>query len=127
MEETAVKLAIVCSLAGLVLLYFSSVWIEPVQTRIGDMTIEDVGSTFMVCGNLTSRHVSKGHVFLTIADESGSMKLVFFNSTVQSVKTRGFDIYDLPGSLCVQARVEEYPKGTGGLELVYKGGRITKE
>jgi aspartyl/asparaginyl-tRNA synthetase len=124
MEEAAVKLSVLCSLAGLVLLYFFSTHFEATQTRIADIIIEDVGSTFMVCGNLTSTRVSNGHVFLSMADGSGSIRLVFFNSTVQSAKARGFDIYELPASLCLEAQVDEYPKGSGTLELVYRDGRI---
>ncbi len=74
-ERMALRLSLLCSLAGLGGLYLVSEFIEARATSTGSITIDDVGSTFMVCGNLSSGRVSKGHVFQTLND--GSAACVF--------------------------------------------------
>jgi len=123
-EKAALRLSIICSFFGLAALYAVSELVEAGRTSLASISIEDVGSAFMVCGNLTAGRVSNGHVFQTLKDSEGSMRLVFFNSTAAAAMAKGVDIYRLPQSLCVEAEVDEYPKGSGSLELVYRGGRI---
>jgi len=123
-EKAALRLSLVCSFFGLAALYAVSSLVEAGRTSMGSLSITDAGSTFMLCGNLSRGSVSNGHVFQTLTDSTGSMRLVLFNSTAPSAKAKGIDIYNLSRRLCIEAEVDEYPKGSGTLELVYRGGRI---
>lgn len=122
-ERGLTRLSIACGIIGLVSIYSLEVFTEN-TTSVGSIGIDDLGSTFTFCGNLSMTRVKNAHVFTNIADETGSIRLVIFNSSAASVIANGFDPYSLPTSICVEAKVEEYPEGSETLELIYSGGRI---
>jgi len=123
-EGDLLKLALLCSVIGIVGLFAASLFIEPSQTDISSLKMEDVSSTVTICGNLTSHTSKNGHHFFNIADMTGQIRLVFFNTTTKIARERGFNFNTPPRQACIEAEIDEYPKGTGNLEIVYAGGRI---
>jgi len=124
-EKSLVFVALVLSLAGLLLIFVFSGNVGE-AADIADIEIEDVGSAMKICGNITSARVSKNHIFLDIRDGTGTIKFVIFNTTALMLKERGISPYELGAgqSICAPGIVEEYPKGSGTLEMVYRAGTI---
>ncbi|RLI97255.1 MAG: hypothetical protein DRO99_03240 [Candidatus Aenigmatarchaeota archaeon] len=124
-DSFLMRLAILCSISGLAVLFlFSSA--QGTQTMIGDITAEDIGRNVMVCGEITDTRISNNHVFLTLYDGSGSIRYVIFNSTSLMLNKTGMSPFSLSKgmSMCGPGAVDEYPAGTGNLELIYRRGVI---
>src|SRR3989344_4767552 len=80
MNEAATKtISVLVSIMGLILLYYVSANIQTGQTKISDITAEDIGSKALVCGNISSPKKSGEHIFLDIADETGKIRFVIFS------------------------------------------------
>lgn len=101
-EKDLRNISILCSLFGLVILFFVSKNLESVRTDIGDITIDDVGKRLRVCGNITSLHFSKGHVFLDLQDSTDSIDITVFNSTKTDIQ------FERNQQICVLGTVTEY-------------------
>lgn len=123
-EGDLLKLALLCSVFGITGLFAASLFIESPQTDISSLNVGDVSSTVTICGNLTSHTSKNGHHFFNIADTTGQTRLVFFNTTTKIAKERGFDFNTPPKKACIEGEIDEYPTGTGNLEIVYAGGKI---
>ena len=118
MEEGKAKLlALACSVLGLAILYGSSILLEQssVPASISTLSLDYVGSSAKVCGNITEARATKGAVFLTLDDGTGSIRLVVFNNTHTNQS-----IYATKkgGTLCAFGQTQEYPPGSGEIELV---------
>jgi len=124
-ENTLKKLSIICSLAGLVLLFFATTQTQA-TTDINTITIDDMGKLFKVCGRIISTKTSNNHVFLDIEDNTGSIKFVIFNESALELNKTGISPFTLARGIeiCAPGVVDEYPSGTGSLELVYRKGNI---
>lgn len=126
MEETALRnLALICTATGLILLFIASSQMQAV-TDAGAITIDDTGKAFRVCGNITSMAVRNSHIFLDIEDSTGSIRFVMFNTTALKLNETGSSPYELRAGIriCAPGIADEYPKGSGSIELVYRGGDI---
>lgn len=127
MEEKLIRnIALVCSVAGLILLFYASGQIESGPVDMGTIGIDDVGMGVRVCGTIVEKRVSNNHVFMTLGDGTGSIRLVVFNSTALKLKGSGIDVYGFSEgeSICSTGVVDEYPRGSGLLELIYRRGSI---
>lgn len=113
-ERFLLIISIVCSLAGLLLLFFISQTLELPQTAINLITADDIGKNVKICGEVTSKFVSKTrHVFLQLKDGSGRIDVVIFNKTVEKLNA-----YELNQSkICVIGSVDEYENK---LEIIAK-------
>lgn len=114
-EKTLLQISIVCSLAGLVLLFFISRTIELPETNINTITIDDIGKNVKVCGTVSSKNVSKSqHVFLQVQDSSGSINVIAFNNMAE--KLGAYDVKKNE-NICVTGLVDEY---NSELEIIAK-------
>ncbi|MDI6807162.1 MAG: OB-fold nucleic acid binding domain-containing protein [Candidatus Aenigmarchaeota archaeon] len=113
-EKFLLRISIVCSLAGLVLLFFISQTLELPPTAINLLTIDDIGKNIKICGEITSRFVSKtNHVFLQLKDDTGKIDVIIFNNTAEKLNA-----YELNQSkICVIGSVDEYENK---LEIIVK-------
>ena len=116
-EGCLLRISVVCSVAGLLaLVYFSAA--EHEASKIGGISPEDAGLLMKICGTIESKHVSKnGHIFMTIGDDTGSIRAVVFNNTAQRI--RGLDCYGLKkgDTVCMTGRIDMYE---GELEIIPK-------
>jgi len=101
-EKDLRTISIICSLLGLIILFFVSKNLESVRTNIGKITIDDVGKRLRVCGNITSTHSSKGHVFFDLEDSTGNIDIVVFNSTKIDQE------FEKNQQICILGTVTEY-------------------
>jgi DNA/RNA endonuclease YhcR with UshA esterase domain len=117
MEERFLSVvSLVCSVVGLVLLFFISASVTGAVTKAQDISSGDVGRLVTVCGELSSVHVSKSrHLFLVV----DGLDVVVFNGTIRDI---GLDVKGLKtGSrVCVQGTVQKYK---GKLEIIGEGIR----
>jgi len=127
-EKTLKKFSLVISVAGLVLLYLVSTQLSSQRTDIRDVTIEDLGAGVKVCGKIDSKRVSNNHIFFTLKDDTGSIRFIIFNTTAINLRESGVDAYNFSAGteICANGVVNEYPKGSGQLEIIYRGGAIER-
>lgn len=127
-EKTLRNLALFCSIIGLITLFYVSGFVSPVQIKIEQITIEDLGKEVFVCGVVGEKKVSNNHIFLDIIDDTGTIKLVVFNKTAIKLTGSGTNPYDIEKGdiICANGVIDEYPKGSGDLELVYRKGTFEK-
>ena len=116
MEEKFIRnISIICSIAGLALLFFISKSVELPQTKVNQITVDDIGMNTKLCGEIISKSVSKNHhVFFKLQDETGVIDIVAFNN---SAKLLG--AYDVKKNdyACIVGQVNEYQNR---LELITK-------
>jgi exonuclease VII large subunit len=119
MKENLIRnISIVCSVVGLVILFFLSRVIQLNQTNINKISYEDVGKNVKICGELISKYSSKtGHQFLKIKDSTGSITAVIFNTTAKK-----FDLNSIDKKICVIGSVDEYENK---LEIIAKNVQVT--
>lgn len=105
MEEKLLRnISIVCSIAGLALLFFISRIVELNQTDIIQIGYEDIGKNVKVCGLIASKFTSKnGHVFLKLKDKTESIDIVIFNNTAKK-----FNLNFKDKEVCITGIVDEY-------------------
>lgn len=124
-ESLLKKLAIICAVIGLGLLYVISIQIQEC-TEINTISIDDTGKRFLACGTISGMSVRNNHIFFDIGDGSGSIRFVVFNTSAIMLNESGISPYSLKNGDKIRATgiADEYPKGSGMLELVYRGGNI---
>ena len=123
MRENAIRnIALICAVAGLIMLYYAS--IQPIN--ISKITLDYVGTSVNVCGGIEWKSISNNHVFMELGDITGKIRLVIFNTTALRLNDSGFDVYGISrgDNICYTGIVEEYPEGSGKLELIYRRGNI---
>jgi DNA/RNA endonuclease YhcR with UshA esterase domain len=129
MRETRLRnLALLCSILGLIVLFYASQNIQAEHININAIIVDDIGNTVKICGEITYKRVSNNHVFFDIKDSTGTIDVVIFNTTAMGLKNKGTDVYDFKQgeSICLVGAVSEYPKGSGQLELIYRTGEIKR-
>jgi len=119
MEEKFIRnISIICSVIGLAVLFFLSKTIELKQTNINQITPDDTGKNVKVCGNVSSKSISKtNHIFLKLKDNTGSIEIVIFNSTTDKVALN----FDKNSNICVVGSVDEYKNK---LEIIAKNIKV---
>ena len=119
MEEKFIRnISIICSVVGLAFLFFLSKTIELKQTNINQISPEDEGKNVKICGNVSSKSISKtNHVFLRLRDDSGSIGIVIFNNTAKKVDLN----FDRNDNICVVGSVDEYENK---LEIIAKNIKV---
>jgi len=116
-ERTARILALACSVAGLATIYFSSALVEQssVTADIGTLSLDDVGTSAVVCGSVAGLKASKGHIFFGLQDNTSTLRAVIFNSTAGRMNLSGVSNGN---SICLLGQLQEYPPGSGEIEIV---------
>jgi aspartyl/asparaginyl-tRNA synthetase len=128
MQEKLIRnIALICTAAGLILLYYASVNIGNSPVKIGKITSDSIGMGMKVCGIVESTKIPNDNVFLLIRDDTGSIELVIFATSALNLNNSGIDLYSLydEDEICLTGILDEYPKGSGRLEIKYEGGNIT--
>lgn len=120
-ECNAMRLALACSVLGIILLFLFSSWAEQssAPVNINELSLDNVGSGVKVCGNPTSQRTSKGHLFFSLDDGTGGINIVVFNTTAGRMNI-SLAALETASPVCALGQLEEYPPGSGGLELVAK-------
>lgn len=119
--NSTTKLSLLCSLAGMALLYVGAIQMRPGLTPISKIDMDFVGLKTKVSGRVIdlSRH-SKGHVFLKVKDGSGGVISVPIFASMSSKLDEEVKLLD---NIRITGEVENYQ---GELELLPEGAESIK-
>ena len=113
-----VTISLICSLAGLSLIYIADINLQPVQLKIREITFEMVGRKVTTTGyiNYVRTH-PEGHLFLTIGYNDDKIEVPLFNGFVSSLEGNGLseDDFQKGKRIIVEGLVDEYQ---GQLQIV---------
>lgn len=122
-ERSARLLALMCSVLGVALLYLSSSWLEQMSAAesISGLGLDRTGSFVKVCGNIAEKKENGGNLFFRVSDNTGEIMAVVFKATAARLN-RSTGIYNMgvSDSACFFGSINEYPPGSGGIELLVK-------
>lgn len=119
-DSTLLKIAILVSTAGLIMLFFVSSYTSPANVKISEITYDDVGRYMVLTGKITSKYEHKdGHIFLDITDGTGDMKVVMFSSTASTLDSNLLACLEKGKTIEIKGKVDEYK---GDLEIIPKEG-----
>lgn len=110
-QKTLRIVAITCSFFGLFLLFLISQTLDLQETKIGEITVDDLGKTVRVCGRVEQKFVSQGgHTFFDLRDKTGKIKVVVFNKTAYQMQKFKVDLFQLKNEdgLCLVGEVNEW-------------------
>ncbi len=114
-DKSILKLSLISSIAGILLLYVSAAHMKPSLTPISKVDEDFVGLSTKVSGKVIDiRGASEGHLFLKIKDESGGVITVPIFSKINSKLEKQVELLD---NIEVQGKVENYE---GQLEIIPK-------
>ncbi|NYZ74990.1 hypothetical protein H0O03_01880 [Candidatus Micrarchaeota archaeon] len=116
MENKAAALfCLVAAFAGIAALALAAKSLEPVPTKISDLSEENAGSRVLVSGTITSASWKNGNLFLSVCD-SACVKVIVFSSLAQQMRQHSLDPAKLSGGkfISVEGTLEEY---MGELEI----------
>ena len=83
-EKSLLRLAILCSIIGLLILIFVSNTIEPQKLKIKDITKEHVGQAIKTQGTISSIQTIDELTILEITDKTSKIKVIAFANTTLS-------------------------------------------
>ena len=113
-EKTLLKVALICSLVGIVALYFISEDIEVGQKNIGKITLEDIDKNVKVKGVVKDLFENEKVMLITI-EQPQDMTIVLFKSKNESIGI------NKGSSIEVIGKVDEYE---GELEIIGNKVRV---
>ena len=123
-DKTLLKISLIISTIGLILLFLVSSYTRPPNVKISEITYDDVGRYTVIQGKISSKNVHKdGHIFLDISDETGTMKVVLFSSTAETLESGTLACLKKGKSIEIKGKVDEYK---GSLEILPKEGTDVK-
>lgn len=125
-DEKIFKIALLTSLVGLVGMIFTAGYIAPQKVRIEDLTLGMIDKEVSVEGFVQGVKKSKNGetYFLDLADGSGRLTIVIFQSTSRDMEKNNVNITGLnQRRVNVVGNVAEYH---GTLELILKDSKSLK-
>lgn len=117
-KDPVLFLSLVCSLIGLILIYFAAINLQPKEISISEITPELIGRTVTTHGFIVYKKVHpEGHVFLTISDNKTKIQVPLFAGYMKSLEERNLTEKDFKvgRELTVSGLVDEY---RGSLQII---------
>jgi len=115
-ESSLNRFCFIGAIIGIVLLYFYSFTLVQSQIGIGEIDSGTVGSTVNVSGKTEDVYFHKdGHVFFTLDDGTGNIKVVLWKDVVKQLELSGSDRIRNNKTLSIEGKIEKYK---GELELI---------
>ena len=110
-EKQLMWLCLLCSVLGIILLF---VGIEYSEAEIIPIKDVKIGGPVSLEGKVSSRYYNGEHLFFTLKDSSGKIKVVVFESTIKRLRINPEEIKN-GMSLRVVGSIKEYH---GELEIL---------
>ncbi|MEE9322948.1 MAG: exodeoxyribonuclease VII large subunit [Candidatus Aenigmarchaeota archaeon] len=82
-EGNLVKISVIGVSISLVLLYLITSQVFSSSVKIGEIDKSFVGKTVNITGEVTGIFQSKGHVFFDLKDDTGKVKVVLWEDTLE--------------------------------------------
>lgn len=94
-DQDIYKIALITSIIGISLLIISSVWVEPKEILIKDISSDNINEKIIVQGIITDiKKASKSETyFLNLNDGTEKITLIIFESALEDFEKQGIDIY----------------------------------
>lgn len=113
-DRSLLKLCLFCSVLGLVILFFGIQQIEAKIIGIENINQEEVGRLVSVQGTVESRYYNGQHLFFTIKDGTGKIKVVIFENMFSRLGLEPSEI-EKGMNLRIEGEVKKYE---GELEII---------
>ncbi|MBI2547390.1 MAG: hypothetical protein HYW23_03005 [Candidatus Aenigmarchaeota archaeon] len=106
-----IVLSLIVSLSGMIIIYISSINLEPNQIKISDITSDMEGRKISTTGYIIDRKLNKdGHLFLVISDNKSAIQVPLFSDLMGNLKQIGVTERDfhLNDRISVKGALEIY-------------------
>ena len=113
-----VSASAICSVLGIMLIYFASASIKPVEVQISDLSFDYVGKVATVSGTIVyKKEHPAGHIFLTLSDGENKLQVPIFYGVVKNLEGSDTtkEMLKYKTYLTVTGMVDEY---NGELQIV---------
>ena len=125
-EKTLMRISLIGSIVSLIALYILSLQIHYTAHAISDINEGMLGRTVNVSGTITDIRAHKnGHLFLTIRDDTGTIKVVLWETLVDSLKYSGMNISEISRGRRIRI-IGDVDIYKGQLEIIPKAPRDVK-
>lgn len=114
-DSDLLRVSLLVSTSGLVLLFFVSIHSQPSLVEVSGISYDDVGSTVIVKGKITSKSVKDGHVFVKISDGTGKIAAAIFENVAEKMSEEKLSCIQDGSIVQIAGEVNEY---RGSLEIV---------
>lgn len=117
-ENDLLRISLIGSIFGLVVLYVVVLAILPIDVKIGEVTGNLVGEIVTVEGEVADYHEHKnGHLFFDLIDETGKIKVVIWDNVIEELMLSGMNVSGIRNKarMEITGTIERYK---GELELM---------
>ncbi len=94
-ERSLMKISVIGVSISLVILYIITSQSFSFHVKIGDIDKSFIGKTVNVTGEITGMFKSKGHVFFDLKDDTGNIKVVLWNDTLELLDINNVNISEI--------------------------------
>lgn len=106
-DKSLLELCLFCSVLGLAILFVGVQLAEAEKVDIGSVDEDYIGRLVAVEGTVYSRYYNGEHLFFTLKDETGKIKVVIFENDIKKMRIEPGEITkDL--EIGVEGKVQEY-------------------
>ena len=91
-ERSMAKISATGSVFCIILIYLLTLSVSSLHVKIGELDKSYTGKIVNVTGQVRGVFRNGGHVFFTLQDETGSVKVVLWEDTLDALKIKGVDI-----------------------------------
>ena len=122
-ERNLVKISVIGVSISLVLLYLITSQIFSSSVKIGEIDRSFVGKTVNITGEVTRIFQSKGHVFFDLKDDTGKVKVVLWEDTLELLEINNVNTSEIRNgkSINIIGDVQLYK---GELEVIPIRGNV---
>ncbi len=123
-EKTLLRVCLIGFLLSITVLYFLVLNLSSEHVKIGEITKAYVGKVVNISGMVENLYKHKnGHMFFDLKDDTGSIKIVLWDTKIDRLTLSGFNISKIRNGVTLQivGTVEVY---RNELEIIPLGTKI---
>ncbi|UCC91472.1 MAG: exodeoxyribonuclease VII large subunit [Candidatus Aenigmatarchaeota archaeon] len=122
-ERNLMKISVIGVSISLVLLYIVTSQVFSFSVKIGEIDKSFIGKTVNVTGEITRMFQSKGHVFFDLKDDTGKVKVVLWEDTLEFLDINNVNISEIRNgkNINIIGDVQSYK---GELEVIPIRGNV---
>jgi DNA/RNA endonuclease YhcR with UshA esterase domain len=91
-EKQLVWVCLIGSIIGITTLYFIVIQIHSEHVNIGEINQNHIGKSVNLTGKVVELRISNGHLFFDLQDETGRIKVILWNDTLELLEMNGVNI-----------------------------------
>ncbi len=122
-ERNLMKVSVIGVSVSLVLLYIVTSQVFSSSVKIGEIDKSFIGKTVNITGEITGMFQSKGHVFFDLKDDTGKVKVVLWEDTLEFLEINNVNISEISNgrNINIIGDVQSYK---GELEVIPIRGNV---